>query len=138
MKPEENEQEKILKKAVKEYGGEDPGKEFTFRVMDAIMAEARKTAKVWKPLLGWWFWGTMVALIGTLVGLMIFLPSGSEPSASAPVMDRIAQNQVVGKVTEQAPAVVEAFNKQTVLWLGLIALGALVLVDRMLKLRKVS
>lgn len=138
MKQMENDQEKNLKKAIKEYGGEDPGKEFTFRVMDAIMAEARKTARVWKPLLGWWFWGTMVALIGTLVGLMIFLPSGTEPSATAPVMDRIAQNEVVGKVTEQAPVVVEAFNRQSVLWLGLIALGALVLLDRMLKLRKAS
>jgi hypothetical protein len=137
MKNEHN-QEEILKKAIKEYGGEDPGKEFTFRVMDIVMAEARKSVKAWKPLLGWWFWGTLGVLLTAIAALVILVPGASAPEPAQKFSEQIAQNEVVGKVAEQAPVVMDAFNKQNLLWMGLIAVGALVLMDRILRRRQAA
>jgi hypothetical protein len=135
MKNEMN-QEDFLKKALKEYGGEDPGQQFTFSVMDKVMAEQRKQVKVKKPLLGWWFWGSMAAMLATLAGLAIFTPGSGSAGPASGIAGKITSNEYVGAVQEKLPEIGSAISSQTFLWFGLIALGALFFMDRVMRNRR--
>lgn len=135
MKNEMN-QDDFLKKALKEYGGEDPGQQFTFSVMDKVLAEQRKQAKARRPLLGWWFWGGLVALLATLAGLAIFSPGGGNAVPEGAWAEKITSNEYVGAVEQKLPEISSVISGQTVLWFGLLALGALFMLDRVMRNRR--